>query len=87
MGNRQNLSPARNQKTTTKLTAIFQLSRSQSEDFTEKKLRGRPAENHRYNLPMTLGKVCPKDSIADLDVGSKIFSANEAIFCGDGWFL
>jgi hypothetical protein len=40
MGNRQNLSPARNQKTTTKLTAIFQLSRSQSEDFTEKKLRG-----------------------------------------------
>lgn len=46
-----------------------------------------PAENHRYNLPMTLGKVCPKDSIADLDVGSKIFSANEAIFCGDGWFL
>jgi hypothetical protein len=40
MGNRQNLSPARNQKTTTELTAIFQLSRSQSEDFTEKKLRG-----------------------------------------------
>jgi hypothetical protein len=46
MGNRQNLSPARNQKTTTELTAIFQLSRSQSEDFTEKKLRGPGGMNY-----------------------------------------
>jgi hypothetical protein len=40
MGNRQNLSPARNQKTTTKLTPNLQPSRFQSEDFTEKYLRG-----------------------------------------------
>jgi hypothetical protein len=40
MGNRQNLSPARNQKTTTELTPNLQPSRSQSEEFTEKYLRG-----------------------------------------------
>jgi hypothetical protein len=45
MGNRQNLSPARNQKTTTKLTPNLQPSRFQSEDFTEKYLRGREC-NH-----------------------------------------
>jgi hypothetical protein len=57
MGNRQNLSPARNQKTTTELTAIFQLSRSQSEDFTEKKLRGRIF--YRLGIPMLAGHLRP----------------------------
>jgi hypothetical protein len=52
MGNRQNLSPARNQKTTTELTAIFQLSRSQSEDFTEKKLRGRRVSSEQRKEPL-----------------------------------
>jgi hypothetical protein len=41
MGNRQNLPPTRNQKTTTELTKHLQPSSSQSEDFTDKKLRGR----------------------------------------------
>jgi hypothetical protein len=41
MGNRQNLPPTRNQKTTTELTKHLPPSSSQSEDFTDKKLRGR----------------------------------------------
>ncbi|NQX02257.1 hypothetical protein HQ447_16485, partial [bacterium] len=54
-----NLAPTRNQKITTEPTESLQSARSQSEDFTDKSLRGRDAYVCHCRKPMRIGNFKP----------------------------
>jgi hypothetical protein len=63
MGNRQNPPPTRNQKTTTELTKHLQPSSSQSDNFTDKKLRVRGGRLE-FRFPPNQAALILKEHVA-----------------------